>query len=135
MAPILFTRRILAGEPIPVFNHGRMRRDFTYIDDIVAGVVACLDRPPAAVDGVAPHRLYNLGNHRSEALMDFIAQLEAALGVAAVLDFQPMQPGDVPATYADIEASARDFGFSPRVGIEVGVPRFVDWYREFYGAE
>jgi len=135
MAPILFTRRILAGEPIPVFNHGRMRRDFTYIDDIVAGVVACLDRPPAAVDGVAPHRLYNLGNHRSEALMDFIAQLEAALGVAAVLDFQPMQLGDVPATYADIEASAREFGFSPRVGIDVGVPRFVAWYRDFYGAQ
>jgi UDP-glucuronate 4-epimerase len=135
MAPILFTRRILAGEPIPVFNHGRMRRDFTYIDDIVAGVIACLDRPPAAVDGAAPHRLYNLGNHRSEALMDFIAQLEAALGVPAVLDFQPMQPGDVPATYADIEASARDFGFSPQVGIDVGVPRFVAWYRDFYGAE
>ncbi len=133
MAPILFTRRILAGEPIAVFNHGRMRRDFTYIDDIVAGVLACLDRPPSSDGGAAPHRVYNLGNHRCEELLDFIRQLETALGVSAVLELQPMQPGDVPATYADIEASTRDFDFHPRVTIGEGVPRFVAWYREYYG--
>jgi UDP-glucuronate 4-epimerase len=134
MAPILFARAILAGEPIPVFNYGEMRRDFTYIDDIVAGVVACLDRPPTGEDGSAPHRLYNLGNHRSEALMDFIAALEQALGKKAKLDLKPMQPGDVPATYADIEDSTRDLGFRPTVSIADGVPRFIAWYRDYYAA-
>lgn len=134
MAPILFTRSILAGEPIAVFNHGEMSRDFTYIDDIVAGVLACLDRPPPADGAAAPHRLYNLGNHRPERLMDFIAALERALGRKARLDLQPMQPGDVKATYADIAASRADFGFDPVTSIDEGIPRFIEWYKRFYGA-
>jgi UDP-glucuronate 4-epimerase len=138
MAPIIFTRKILAGEPIPVFNHGDMRRDFTYIDDIVAGVVNCLDRPPSAgagggaETGTSRQRLYNLGNHRPEPLRDFIATLEAALGRKAVVELLPMQPGDVKETYADIDASQRDLDFSPRVPIAEGIPRFVAWFRSYY---
>jgi UDP-glucuronate 4-epimerase len=131
MAAFIFTRKILAGEPIPVFNHGEMRRDFTYIDDIVAGVVACLDRPPAGEGGAS--RLYNIGNHRSEALTDFIATIEGALGQTATIDLQPMQPGDVKETYADIEATRRDFGFEPTTTIAEGIPRFITWYRDYYG--
>jgi UDP-glucuronate 4-epimerase len=131
MAPILFARAISAGEPIKVFNHGEMWRDFTYIDDIVAGVVRALDKPAA---GTPPHALYNLGNHRSEKLTGFIAAMEEALGRKAIMDMQPMQPGDVPATYADIEASRRDLGFAPTTPISVGIPKFVAWYRDFYGA-
>ena len=134
MAPILFTRSILAGEPIAVFNHGEMSRDFTYIDDIVGGILACLDRPPPTCDPAsAPHRLYNLGNHRPERLMDFIAALERALGRKAKLNLQPMQPGDVKATYADITASRADFGFDPVTSIDEGIPRFIEWYKRFYG--
>ena len=114
MAPMLFTRAILAGEPIRVFNHGEMWRDFTYIDDVVDGVVRALDRPAS---GTTPHRLYNLGNHKSEKLMDFIATIEQALQRKAVLKLEPMQPGDVPATYADIEASQRDLGFAPTTSL------------------
>lgn len=133
MAAFLFTRSILAGEPIRIFNHGDMRRDFTYIDDIVDGVLAALDRPPLdAADGV-PHRLYNLGNNRSEKLADFIAVLEEALGRRAVKRFEPMQPGDVPETYADIAASRRDLGFAPKTTIRDGIPLFVGWYRSYYG--
>lgn len=132
MAPIIFTRKILAGEPIPVFNYGDMRRDFTFIDDIVAGVLNCLDRPPDVAGEAAPHRLYNLGNHRSEQLVDFIATLEKALGVKAKIDLLPMQKGDVKATYADIEASRRDLGFEPVTSIAVGIPRFVAWFRDYY---
>jgi UDP-glucuronate 4-epimerase len=131
MAAFLFAEAILAGRPIQVFNHGRMSRDFTYIDDIVAGTVAALDRPPAAEASL--HRLYNLGNHRPENLLDFIATLEAALGRTAQKELLPMQPGDVPTTYADIEASARDLSFAPRVPLSVGIPRFVEWYRGYYG--
>jgi UDP-glucuronate 4-epimerase len=130
MAAFIFTRKILAGEPIPVFNHGAMRRDFTYIDDIVAGVLACLDRPPA--DGESASRLYNIGNHRSEALMDFIDILERALDRKATIEFLPMQAGDVTETYADIEATRRDFGFEPRTTIAEGIPRLVSWYRDYY---
>lgn len=133
MSLYIFTRKILAGEPIPVFNHGEMQRDFTYIDDIVAGVLAALDNPPPRDGAGVPHRVYNLGNHRSEPLMRFIGLIEEALGQKAEIDFQPMQPGDVPATYADIEASRRDLGFEPRVPIDEGIPRFVAWYREFHG--
>lgn len=133
MAAFIFTRRILAGEPIEVFNHGDMRRDFTYIDDIVAGVTACLDRPPA--EGDAKARVYNIGNHRSERLMDYIAEIEKALGRKATIEFKPMQPGDVKETYADIAATTRDFGFVPRTPIGEGVPRFVDWYCDHYGVE
>ncbi len=135
MAAFIFTRKILAGEPIPVFNNGDMRRDFTYIDDIVSGVVSCLDGPAEPVDGKPPHRVYNIGNHRSEKLMDFISILEQALGRKAEIDFQPMQPGDVKETYADIEATQRDFGFEPSTSIEEGIPRFVEWYREFYNVD
>ena len=131
MSAYIFTSKILAGEPIPVFNHGDMQRDFTYIDDIVAGVVAALDQPPAA-DG-PQHRLYNLGNHRSEPLMRFIGLIEAALGQKAEIDFQPMQPGDVQATYADIDATQRDLGFQPSTSIDEGIPKFIAWYREYHG--
>lgn len=139
MAMWIFTRAILAGEPIALFNHGRMRRDFTYIDDIVAGVLAALDNPPAddgtqkAGGSKAPHRLYNIGNSRCEELGRLIEVLEQACGREAVRDYQPMQSGDVPATYADISAIARDLGYAPTTPIETGVPRFVDWYRGYCG--
>jgi len=129
MALFLFTRAILKGEPIRVFNHGEMWRDFTYIDDIVNGVLRTLDRPPA---GKPPHALYNLGNHRSEKLTEFIAILEETLGKKAEIRFEPMQPGDVPASYAEIEASQRNLGFEPATPIREGIPRFVRWYREHY---
>lgn len=138
MAMWIFTAKILAGEPIPVFNHGRMQRDFTYIDDIVSGIIGCLDHPPADDGAVkaggsrAPHRLYNIGNNRPEALMDLIGVLEEAIGTKARIDFQPIQPGDVPATYADISAIAQDIGFAPHTSIESGVPRFVRWYRDYH---
>ena len=134
-----FTAKILAGQPIPVFNQGEMWRDFTYIDDIIAGVIACLDNPPPddgaekAGGSVKPHRLYNIGNHKSEHLMKVIAILEAECGRKAEIDFQPMQPGDVVKTYADIEAIARDLGYAPTTSIEVGVPEFVRWYRDYHG--
>ena len=134
MAPMIFTRKILAGDPIPVFNDGNMRRDFTYIDDIVAGVLGCLDRPPEDSGEMAPpFAVYNIGNNRSEKLMDFIAALEGALGVKAEIDFQPMQPGDVKETYADIDATKQDFGFQPATDIATGVGHFVRWYRDYYG--
>ena len=131
MAAFLFTRAILAGEPIMVFNEGRMARDFTYIDDIVAGTIAAHDRPPAAAEGV-PHRIYNLGNHRPERLLDFIAVLERLLGRTAQKQLLPLQPGDVPESFADIEASRRDLGFEPKTTIEVGLARFVEWYKQYY---
>jgi UDP-glucuronate 4-epimerase len=139
MAMWIFTRKILAGEPIQVFNHGKMRRDFTFIDDIVAGVVACLDNPPPddgavkAGGSVAPHRLYNIGNSRSEDLMRMIALLEQACGRKAICEFLPLQPGDVPETFADIGAIARDLGFQPRTAIDVGIPAFAAWYRRYHG--
>lgn len=130
MAPMLFAKAILAGKPIRVFNHGEMWRDFTYIDDIVAGVLAALDRPP---QGERPHTIYNLGNHRSEKLLDFIAELEKALGRTAEKQFEPMQPGDVPVTYADIDLTRQALGYEPTTPISRGVPQFVAWYREHYG--
>lgn len=133
MAAYLFTEAILAGRPIKVFNHGRMQRDFTFISDITAGVLAALDRPPPSDTHGVRHRLYNLGNHRAEALMDFIGILAAELGREPVYEMLPMQPGDVPATYADIEASRRDLGFEPAVTIADGLPRFVAWYKAFHG--
>ena len=131
MAAFLFTRAIVAGEPIKVFNRGEMWRDFTYIDDIVGGVVRALDRPAG---GTPPHKIYNLGNHKSEKLTDYIAAIEQALQRKAIIQLEPMQPGDVQSTYADIEASRRDLGFEPTTPINVGVPKFVDWYKEFYRA-
>ncbi len=133
-----FTRRILTGLPIPVFGHGEMYRDFTYIDDIVSGVIACLDAPPAndgaekAGGSVKPHALYNIGNSQSEHLMKVVALLEETCGRKAEIEMLPMQPGDVPATYADISAISRDLGYAPTTSIEVGVPAFVDWYRAYH---
>jgi UDP-glucuronate 4-epimerase len=139
MAMWLFTRAILAGEPIDVFGEGNMRRDFTFIDDIVSGVVAALDSPPPD-DGAekaggsrGPHRLYNIGNNRSEELTRMIGLLEQACGRKAERRLLPMQPGDVRDTYADISAIERDLGFRPTTSIDEGVPRFVEWYRGYHG--
>ncbi|HKQ09948.1 MAG TPA: NAD-dependent epimerase/dehydratase family protein [Rhizomicrobium sp.] len=129
MAPILFASAIAKDQPIKVFNHGEMWRDFTYIDDIVAGVLRALDRPAS---GTPPHALYNLGNNKSEKLTDFIAEIEKAMGKKAQKIMAPMQPGDVPATYADIEASTHDLGFAPTTPISVGIPKFVAWFRDYY---
>ena len=139
MALWIFTRKILAGEPIRVFGEGNMRRDFTYIDDIVAGVVACLDNPPPddgavkAGGSAGPHRLYNIGNSRSEDLGEMIDLIEQACGRKAERRLLPMQPGDVRDTFADIGAIQRDLGFAPATTIAQGVPRFVDWYRAYHG--
>jgi UDP-glucuronate 4-epimerase len=130
MAAYLFADAIVHGRPIRVFNHGKMARDFTYIDDIVAGLLAALDRPPApGVKG----RVYNLGNHRPEQLLDFIAVLETALGRTADKELLPMEPGDVASSFADIEASRRDLGYEPKTPISVGLPRFVAWYKSYNG--
>jgi UDP-glucuronate 4-epimerase len=141
MMPWIFTSKIVRGEPIPVFNNGEMSRDFTYIDDIVGGVVASLDNPPAD-DGavkpggsVGPHAIYNIGNNRPEDLMKVIGIIEQACGRAAVLDMQPMQPGDVPRTYADIDAIQRDLGYAPTTPVEVGFPKFVEWFRAYHGLD
>ena len=133
MAAWLFVTAILAGEPIKVFNHGDMRRDFTYIDDIVSGVLAVLDQPCVEGAGDAPHRIFNIGNNRSEKLMRFIALIEEALGRKAEIDFMPMQEGDVKETYADIDAIRSAVGFNPVTTIEDGVPKFVAWYRDYHG--
>jgi UDP-glucuronate 4-epimerase len=132
MAVFIFTRAMLAGEPIHLFNNGDMRRDFTYIDDTVAGTLAALDHPPTADAETPPHRLYNIGNHRSEELLRLLEVLEGALSVEAERRLEPMQPGDVKDTYADISAAQADLGFKPTTSIDVGVPRFVAWYREHY---
>lgn len=138
MAMWIFLKKILAGQPIPVFNHGRMRRDFTYVDDIVSGIIACHDNPPPddgegkAGGSVAPHRLYNIGNHRAEDLMRMISLLEEASGRKAELELLPMQPGDVAETFADISAIERDLGYRPTTSIDVGVPNFVRWYMNYH---
>ena len=131
MAPMLFAKAISSGEPIKVFNGGEMWRDFTYIDDIVDGVVRALDR---SATGTPPHAIYNLGNHKAEKLTDFIAELEKALGKKAQMKMEPMQPGDVPITYADIAASQRALGFEPSTPISAGIPKFVDWFKGYYRA-
>ena len=139
MAMWLFTRAIFENRPIDVFGEGRMRRDFTYIDDIVSGVVACLDNPPPddgavkAGGSISPHRLYNIGNSRSEELGDMISLIEQACGRPAQRRLLPMQPGDVRDTFADISAIGRDLGFAPTTTIAEGVPRFVRWYRDYHG--
>ena len=138
MAMWIFTKAMLSGEPLPLYNGGEMRRDFTYIDDIVRGVIACLDKPPIddgstkAGGSNAPHALYNIGNSRSEDLMRVVELLERATGRKALLDPQPMQPGDVKDTFADISAIERDHGFAPTTSIEEGIPRFVEWYRGYH---
>jgi UDP-glucuronate 4-epimerase len=138
MAMWIFTKALFAGEPLPLFNHGEMRRDFTFIDDIVAGVLACADGPPVDDGSIkaggshGPHALYNIGNNRSEDLMRVVSLLEEATGQKALLDPKPMQPGDVSNTFADISAIERDHGFRPTTTIDAGVPRFVQWYREYH---
>ena len=139
MAMWLFAKAIFAGEPINVFGEGDMRRDFTYVDDIVSGVVACLDNPPPddgsekAGGSRSPHRLYNIGNHRSEELGRMIELLEEACGRKAERRLLPMQPGDVRDTYADISAIERDLGYAPTTRIDEGIPRFVEWYKAYHG--
>jgi UDP-glucuronate 4-epimerase len=143
MAPMLFARAILAGEPIQVFNQGRMQRDFTYIDDIAEGVIRCLDKPatadphfdplhPDPATAAVPHRLFNIGNSQPIPLLRFVEVLEQALGREAIRDLQPMQPGDVPATAADTSALEAWVGFRPTTAIETGVERFAEWYRDYY---
>lgn len=135
----IFTQKILTGEALPVYNYGDMRRDFTYIDDIVSGVVACLDHPPSddrsekAGGSINPHALYNLGNNRSEHLMKVIGLLEEECGRKAKMNMLPLQPGDVQNTYADIEAIQRDLAFQPSTSIEAGVPVFVRWFKNYHG--
>lgn len=131
MAAWIFTDKILRGEPIPVFNNGDMKRDFTYVDDIVSGICATLDHAPSG-DTQAPHRVYNIGNNNSEPLMRMISILEDTLGKKAEYDFLPMQPGDVRETFADIDAISNDLGYAPTTAIDVGIPRFIDWYRSYH---
>lgn len=144
MALFIFTKAILEGRPIDVYNEGRMRRDFTYIDDIVEGVVRVLDRPPAPdphwsgddpdpATSNAPYRVFNIGNNRPTELLRYIELIEEALGKKAVRNLLPMQPGDIPASWADVDALTAATGYAPRTPVEEGVPRFVRWYREYYG--
>jgi UDP-glucuronate 4-epimerase len=132
MSPMLFTRAILAGTPITVFNGGNMRRDFTYVDDVAEGVVRVVAQPPPPVNG-APHAIYNIGNHTPVELDAFIATLERLLGRTAIKELAPMQAGDVPATYAAIDRLAAATGFAPRTPLDEGLARFVAWYRKHYG--
>ncbi|MEJ5988984.1 NAD-dependent epimerase/dehydratase family protein [Ramlibacter sp. PS3R-8] len=132
MAPMKFTKAILAGEPIDVYNHGDMSRDFTYIDDIVSGVLSVLALPAPTVR--VPHRLFNIGNNKPERLMRFIDVLEQAIGTPAVRNMQPMQPGDVQSTAADVSRLAAATGWAPTTPIEVGLPRMVEWYRRYFRA-
>ncbi len=129
MAAFLFTRAILTGEPIRVFNRGEMWRDFTYIDDVVTGVIRALDLPPTARP---PHVIYNIGNNKAEKLLDFIAVLEDATGCKAAIVLDEMQAGDIGRTHADIEPTIRDLGFEPATSIHEGIPKFVDWFRGYY---
>jgi len=144
MALFLFTRNILAGKPIDVFNYGNHRRDFTYVDDIVEGVIRVLDRPaeanpdwsgdrPDSATSYAPYRLYNIGNNNTVELRRYIEVLEDCLGKKAERNLLPLQPGDVPDTFANVDDLVRDFDYRPSTPIEVGVQRFVDWYLDYYG--
>lgn len=146
MALFTFTQAILTGQPIPVFNYGRMRRDFTYVDDIVAGVICALDKIPqpnpqrteaseSPGTSTAPYKIYNIGNNNPVELNHFISVLEEYLGVKAIKDLLPLQPGDVLETYADIDDLVQEVGFKPSTPIEVGIPKFVDWYRSYYHLE
>jgi UDP-glucuronate 4-epimerase len=133
MAPMMFTKAILAGEPIRVFNQGEMRRDFTYVDDIVEGVVRTLAHPPVrGDDGAPPAVIYNIGNNDAVELSVFIDTLERLLGRTAIRDYQPMQPGDMPATYASIDRLRAAVGFRPQMSLADGLSRFVAWYREYF---
>lgn len=129
MATFLFAKNIISGKPIKVFNNGDMKRDFTYIDDITTGIISVLAKPPT---DIPPHKIYNLGNNKSENLLDFIKILEDAIGTKAIIEFAPMQPGDVKETYADITAATKDFAFIPQTSINQGLPKFVEWYKNYY---
>jgi UDP-glucuronate 4-epimerase len=140
MAMFLFAKAILAGEPIKLFNHGKMRRDFTYVDDVSQSIVRLIDRPPQGRPGApadpatssAPWKIYNIGNNRPEDLMDVVSLLEKEFGRTAIKEMLPMQPGDVEATYADIAELERDIGFRPSTTIDAGIARFAKWYREYH---
>ncbi|MCD6035081.1 MAG: NAD-dependent epimerase/dehydratase family protein [Rickettsiales bacterium] len=132
MATYSFTKAIFDGKPIQVYNQGDMKRDFTYVDDIVQGVLATRTRAPSAASGV-PHKVYNLGNHQAEPLLRFIEVLENAVGKKAIIELKPMQDGDVKETYADITETTRDLGFKPTTSIDVGLPKFVEWFRGYHG--
>jgi len=144
MALFLFTRAILDGKPIQVFNHGQMERDFTYVDDVMDAVLRIMDAPAAKSDpqwnshspdpatSRAPYRIYNIGNNRPVKLMDFIRAIERCLGITAIMDLLPMQAGDVPATCADIDDLQRDFHCTPKTPVEAGISRFIEWYRDYY---
>jgi UDP-glucuronate 4-epimerase len=133
MAAYIFATAITEGRPIPLFNNGDMKRDFTYIDDIVAGILGCLATPPAKDAETAPHAVYNLGNSQSEALTRYVELIEQALGRKAEIQYEPMQPGDVKETYADIADSQNAFGYNPKTPIDVGIPRFIEWFKSYHG--
>lgn len=143
MAVFSFTKAITEGKPIPVFNNGDMQRDFTYIDDIIEGIVRLIDKPPAENKNLdkttpdpstsfAPYKIYNIGNNKPVKLMDMIEMLEKSIGISAVKDFKPMQPGDVPATFADLTDLERDIGFKPSTPLSAGIEKFVHWYKDYY---
>ena len=133
MAAYIFARAIFDGQPIKIFNNGDMRRDFTYVGDLVRGVVAVLGSPPVGTDKAAPHKVYNLGNNHAEPLLRYVEVLEKAIGRSAIKEFAPMQPGDVKETYADITAIQNDFGFEPKISIDEGIPLFIDWFCDYHG--
>ena len=132
MAAYLFAKAILAGQPITIFNNGDMRRDFTFVEDIVSGIVGVHDNPMADDGSAPPARVYNIGNNRSERLMDFVGLVESNLGIKAEYKFEPMQPGDVKETFADIDAIARDVGYAPTTPISEGVPKFIEWFKQYH---
>lgn len=142
MAYFKFVDAIAQNRPIDVYNHGQMKRDFTYIDDVVEGIIRVMKKPQTKVtpaeaeaqgrETTAPYKIYNIGNHSPVTLMDFIATIEQALGKTARKNMMPMQPGDVPATYADVQSLMNDVGFKPKTPLSVGIQKFVDWYREYY---
>jgi UDP-glucuronate 4-epimerase len=135
MAIYLFAKAIQQGKPLQLFNNGNMQRDFTYIDDVVAGILGCMHKPQVREGEKAPYKIYNIGNHQSESLQRFLELIEQAMGNKALRVIAPMQAGDMRETYADIEASTRDFGFYPKTSIDEGIPRFVAWFKEYHGAE
>ena len=132
MSPYIFTNCILNEKPIKVFNKGEMMRDFTFIDDIVSGILGALDTPPISLNASPPHKIYNLGNNKPVSLMNYINVIERACNKKAIIDLQPMQAGDVVQTYANIEESERDLGYAPTTSIDIGIPRFVDWFISYH---
>ena len=132
MSPMIFAKAIFSGETIRLFNYGKHSRDFTYVDDIVDGIIRVVDNPPTSVDGNAPYAVHNIGNHRPVNLEDYVKVFERTIGKKAVVELVPMQPGDVEATFADISTMQEQFGYQPSTSIEQGIARFVEWYRSYY---